>query len=151
MQVVGRATQLEQPVGYVLKQLQHALRGAMDQALRAHGLTTPQYSALTAMASTGELSGAELARRTFVTAQTMNGIIVNLETAGLVTRRPDSADARVLRAELTATGRARLQACDRAVEAIERRMVSDLRPDERRWFRDALGRCVTALSANPRE
>ncbi len=134
------------PVGYIVKQLQHALRTAMDRALRAHGLTTPQYSTLTALAAADELSGAELARRTFVTAQTMNGIIVNLETARLVTRRPDPADARVLRAELTPTGWARLAACERAVAVVERQMVSGLQLDEQRWFHDALRRCVTALS-----
>lgn len=137
---------MEEPIGYIVKQLQHALRTAMDRKLRTHGLTTPQYSALTTLAAVDELSGAELARRTFVTAQTMNGILVNLETAGLVTRRPDPADARVLRAELTATGRARLDACDEAVKAIERQMLGNLRPEEQPWLRDALRRCVTALS-----
>ena len=137
---------MEEPTGYILKQLQQALRSAMDQALRTHALTTSQYSALTALASLGELSGAELARRSFVTPQTMNGILVNLETAGLVTRRPDPADARLLRAALSETGRARLRAADRVVEAIEQQMLSDLRPDEQPWFRDALRRCVTALS-----
>ncbi len=140
---------MEEPVGYLVKQLQHALRTSMDRALRTHGLTTPQYSTLTALSTADELSGAELARRTFVTAQTMNGIIVNLEAAGLVTRRADPDDARVLRTELTATGRARLDACERAVEVIERQMVGDLQPDEERWFREALLRCVTALSATP--
>ena len=137
---------MEEPTGYILKQLQQALRSAMDQALRAHDLTTPQYSTLTALASVGELSGAELARRTFVTPQTMNGILVNLETAGLVRRRPDPADARLLRAVLTETGRTHLEAADRPVEAIGRQMLSNLRPDEQLWFRDALRRCVTALS-----
>lgn len=137
---------MEEPTGYILKQLQQALRSAMDQALRAHDLTTPQYSALTALASVDRLSGAELARRSFVTPQTMNGILVNLETAGLVTRRPDPADARLLRAALTETGRAHLAAADRAVEAIERQMLGNLRPEEQPWFRDALRRCVTALA-----
>jgi DNA-binding MarR family transcriptional regulator len=137
---------MEQQVGYVLKQAQQALRAAMDDALRRHSLTTPQYSALTALAEGGELSGAELARRGFVTPQTMNGIIVNLEGMGLVERRADQGDARVLRVVLTPAGRARFDACRQAVGAVEERMLRGLRPDERPWLLDALRRCAASLA-----
>lgn len=137
----------EARVGYVLKQVQQTLRVAMDDALRRHGLTTPQYAALSALAAGGELSGAELARRSFVTPQTMNGIVVILEAAGLIARRADPADARVLRVVLTPAGRARLDECHQAVEAIEEQMLSGLRPEERPWLLDALRRCAAALMA----
>ncbi len=133
-------------VGYVLKEVQQALRAAMDDALRRQALTTPQYAALSALAEGGDLSGAELARRGFVTPQTMNGIVGNLEAAGLIARRVDPADARVLRVALTPAGRARLDACHRAVAVVEERMVSGLRPEERTWLLDALRRCATALT-----
>ncbi len=137
----------DEQVGYVLKQVQQALRAAMDTALRRHGLTTPQYAALSALAGGGALSGAELARRGFVTPQTMNGIVINLEAAGFVERRGDPGDARVLRVALTPAGRARFDECQRAVGAIEERMVSGLRADERVWLLDALRRCKAALTA----
>jgi len=139
----------EEQVGYVLKQVQQALRAAMDAALRRHGLTTPQYAALSALAEGGALSGAELARRGFVTPQTMNGIVANLEAAGLVERRGDAGDARVLRVALTPAGRARFDECQQVVGAIEERMLSGLRADERPWLLDALRRCATALVATP--
>ncbi len=138
---------MDEHIGYVLKALQQALRAAMDEALRGRGLTTPQYAALTWLAAGGALSGAELARRSFVTPQTMNGIIVNLEAAGLVVRHADPSDARVLQADLTHSGRARLDDCQQAIDAIEEQMVSGLRIEERQWLLDALRRCVTALSA----
>jgi len=138
---------MEEQVGYVLKQVQQALRAAMDDAVRRHGLTTPQFATLSALGAGGALSGAELARRSFVTPQTMNGIVGNLAAAGLVARRADPTDARVLRVALTPDGRARLDACGRAVAAVEARLLSGLRPEERPWLLDALRRCAAALAA----
>jgi len=138
---------MEEQVGYVLKQVQQALRAAMDDAVRRRGLTTPQYATLHALGVGGELSGAELARRSFVTPQTMNGIVVNLAAAGLVARRADPTDARVLRVALTPAGRARLDACRQGVAAIEEQLLSGLRPEERPWLLDALRRCAAALTA----
>ena len=138
---------MEEQVGYVLKQVQQVLRAKMDEAVGHRGLTTPQFAALNALGAGGELSGAALARRSFVTPQTMNGIVGNLAAAGLVARGADPIDARVVRVALTAAGRARLDACGRAVAAVEERLLSGLRPDERPWLLDALRRCAAALAA----
>jgi len=138
---------MAEQVGYVLKQVQQALRAAMDDAVRRHGLTTPQYATLHALGAGGALSGAELARRSFVTPQTMNGIVGNLAAAGLVARGADPIDARVLRVALTPEGRARLGACGQAVAAVEAQLLSGLRPEERPWLLDALRRCAAALAA----
>jgi hypothetical protein len=90
------SNQLADRVGYQLKRAQQALRTAMDEGLRAQGITTPQYAALTALAADEPLSGAELARRCFVTAQTMNAILVGLERARLVERTPHAEHGRVI-------------------------------------------------------
>src|ERR1700686_5656357 len=82
-------------VGYQLKRAQQALRTAMDEGLRAQGMTTPQYAALTALEADEPLSGADLARRCFVTAQTMNAILVGLERARLGERGGQPKNARV--------------------------------------------------------
>src|SRR5258708_9327551 len=79
---------LEQSVGYQLKRAVHALRIQMDNALREVGLTTPQYAALSAIEAKPGLSGNKIARRCFVTPQTINLILANLESAGLILRHP---------------------------------------------------------------
>jgi hypothetical protein len=68
---VGTEDRLESRVGYQLKRAEHALRLEMDGALRDMGLTTPQYAALSVLGDEPGLSGAELARRCFVTPQTI--------------------------------------------------------------------------------
>ena len=138
----------EERVGYVLKQAQQALRAAMDEALRGRGLTTAQYAALSALEETPGLSGAEVARRCFVTPQTMNEMMGHLEAAGWVERRRGE-DARVLRTYLTPAGQEVLGACHQAVEAIEERMVSRLNERERRQLLARLRRCIDALQSMP--
>ena len=107
-------------VGYQLKRAQQALRTAMDEGLRAQGITTPQYAALTALDADEPLSGAELARRCFVTAQTMNAILVGLERARLVERTAHAKHGRVIEARLTKRGRAKVEDAHRTVFGLQK-------------------------------
>lgn len=128
-----------------MKRAEHALRLRMDAALREIGTTTPQYAALSVLEDEAGLSGAALARRCFVTPQTMNQILTNLEAAGLVERRPHPEHGRVLSAYLTDRG-ARLVALAHArVAAIEERMLAGLDGEARSLLLDALKSCVESL------
>jgi DNA-binding MarR family transcriptional regulator len=143
--LVGHGRILGGRVGYELKRAQHALRLEMDGALRGVGLTTPQYAALSVLEGEEGMSGALLARRCFVTPQTMNGILVNLEKAGLLERRAHPEHGRVLQAYLTGDGEGMLSRAHALVEAIEGRMLEDLTEGERDRLLAALGRCADAL------
>jgi DNA-binding MarR family transcriptional regulator len=122
---------LEEQMGYHLKRIEHALRMQMDAALREIELTTPQYAALAILKEQPGLSGAALARRCFVTAQTMNAIVNNLEEAGLLVRQPHPEHGRVLQAYITPKGEKLLQEGLRRAEAIEERMMASW-PDQQR-------------------
>ncbi|SPL90328.1 Transcriptional regulator, MarR family [[Actinomadura] parvosata subsp. kistnae] len=113
-------------VGYQLKRVQAALRAAMDAALRAHGLTTPQYACLEMLGQRPELSNAELARGAFVTRQSMNVVLRNLEEAGLVSRPATAPSGRALPTRLTEAGERVLEAARADVLAVERRMTAGL-------------------------
>ena len=142
---MGRGEILGGTVGYELKRAQHALRLVMDGILGGMGLTTPQYSALTVLEGEPGISGAGLARRCFVTPQTMNGIVANLEAAGLVERRAHPEHGRVLQAYLTGEGEAVVSRAHVPVWEIEERMLGDLGEDERAWLLRALRGCADAL------
>ncbi|MGW7514477.1 MarR family winged helix-turn-helix transcriptional regulator [Streptomyces sp. NPDC054796] len=117
------AKDVTEHVGYRLKRAHAALRGAMDKALREHGLTVPQYSCLEVLALRPDMSNAELARATFVTRQSMNVVLRGLQEAGLI-RRPDTVDhGRARPARLTDEGWRRLGDAQAAVYAVEARMV----------------------------
>lgn len=111
--------------GYRLKKAAAALRGAMDQVLREHDLTVPQYASLEMLDQRPGISGAELARRTFVTRQSSAVVLRGLERAGLVTRTA-AEHGRALPIRLTAEGDARLAAARTAVYEVERRMTAAL-------------------------
>lgn len=74
-------------VGYLLRQASQALRGAMDGALRPHGVTASQYAVLSVLGRDPDLSGADLARACNTTPQAMNGVLATLERGGLIARR----------------------------------------------------------------
>lgn len=117
----------------------------MDAALKGLGVTTPQYAALSVLAEEPGISNAGLARRSFVTPQTMNQILLRLEAAGLAERRAHPEHGRVLQAYPTEEGEKLRRECAKRVDAIEERMVSGLSEDERLTLLDLLRGCSTAL------
>jgi len=132
--------------GWLLKRAQDALNSAMTAALREHGATVPEYAALTALADEPGMSNADLARRAYVTPQTMNQVLRELERRGWVSRHPHPGHGRILQAELTGTGREVLAACHLAVGAVEEMMLAGLGPGERRQLVAALQSCIAGLS-----
>jgi DNA-binding MarR family transcriptional regulator len=132
-------------IGYLIKWVERGLRAQLDAALAPHGLTTPEYTALTVLRQREGLSSAQLARRTLVTAQAMNQLVISLEQRRLVVRTADLANARIQRAGLTAKGRRLLDACDAATASIETRMLAGLTRSEVETMRNGLESCVASL------
>jgi DNA-binding MarR family transcriptional regulator len=128
----------EPRISYIVGRLDRALSLAVEERVAEHGLTLPQYTALSVLRLRAGLSNAQLARRTFVRPQSMMQVISKLEAAGLIERTPDANHGRILRTELTAEGRRVLAACDRSVTRTEKTMLAGLTSEQRDAFRDAL-------------
>jgi DNA-binding MarR family transcriptional regulator len=109
-------------IGFALKQAQQALRTRLDSGLREIGLTTPQYAVLAFLEVEAGASNAALARRAFVTPQTMQAILAALDRAGLIARTPHPEHGRVQMTELTARGRRALEAASGIVADAEERL-----------------------------
>ncbi|MDQ0380961.1 DNA-binding MarR family transcriptional regulator [Amycolatopsis thermophila] len=120
---------------YLVKRLELVIRSLMDDALRPFGLTTLQYTALTALRHRNRLSSAQLARRSFVRPQTMHTMVLTLEKSGLIQREEDPRNRRVLLAALTERGRAVLDECEPLVRRIEDRLLAGLDDRRRTAFR----------------
>jgi DNA-binding MarR family transcriptional regulator len=139
---------LDRSVGYVVKQVQAALHAAMDGVLRPLDLSVAQYACLELLGQRPGLSNSELARRAFVTRQSMNLVLRRLQERGLLTRPDQAAHGRALPTELTPAGQAKLRDASVAVRAVERRLFSPLSPGQQRRLRDDLAACAAAaLSA----
>lgn len=132
-------------IGFALKQAQHALRTRLDSGLREIGLTTPQYAVLAFLKTEAGASNAALARRAFVTPQTMQAILVGLERAGFITRTPHPEYGRVQSTELTASGRKALEAATRIVAGTEARIRDAVAPLDPKVISAALLRLAEAL------
>jgi DNA-binding MarR family transcriptional regulator len=139
---------LPQPrLSYLLGRLDRALRRQLGDVLRPHGLSIPEYTALSVLRARRGLSNAQLARRALITPQAMNQVIARLEEQSLVHRSADPDHGRILRTELTSSGEARLAACDAAVGGIETLMLTELgERDQQRLLRD-LASCLRMLGA----
>jgi DNA-binding MarR family transcriptional regulator len=134
-------------VSYVIARLDRALRRQIADMVAPHGLTATQYTALSVLRAGKGLSNAQLARRSYVTPQSMIEMLGTLEAKGLIERSPSPDHGRILRTELTAKGRRLLARCDDALDRIESEMTSELSPEERSSFEHMLRSCVHMLHA----
>ena len=132
-------------LGLLVKRAQQALRGALDDALSDAGITTAQYATLTAVEVELGLSNAALARRVFVTPQTMHGLVRGLEKAGWVER--GASGGRGVEILLTESGRSVLAQGHRAALEVERRMTGGLQQTDLDVARAVLLGCCDALEA----
>lgn len=132
--------------GYLIKQAQAALNARLARALHEHGVTITQFAVLTTLAEEPGLSNAELARRAFITPQSMNENLRELEQRDWVTRSRHPTHGRILQIELTEQGHTTLRACDATVTVIEQHMLADLDPGQRSELATALRTCIAALN-----
>jgi DNA-binding MarR family transcriptional regulator len=121
---------VEGHIGFLVRQAWQALSGALETALRPHGLTPAQYGVLSVLAREPGASGADLARALSTTPQALNGVLVTLERDALIERRPHPTHGRILQVTLSSEGERRLEAANPSVRAVERGMERDLTAGE---------------------
>jgi DNA-binding MarR family transcriptional regulator len=136
---------LETSLGYLLKEASSALRVAMEEVLRPHGMSVTRYSCLELLAQRPGLSNSELARGAFVTRQSMNVLLQALEDEGLVTRPAKAPVGKALPTRLTPRGRRSLQGATAAVRSVEARMLAGLTEPEQAGAFRALQSMVRSL------
>lgn len=133
-------------LGYLVKWAERALRADLDAALRPLGVSTPAYTALSVLRGSGALSSAQLARRSFVSAQAMHPIVTELEAKGWVRHPPGPARGRAREVVLTPRGRTLLVACDRACGAVEAAIFGALSGPQRLQLRRLLDEALAGAA-----
>lgn len=130
---------------YAVKQVELGIRSRMETLLRPYGITALQFTALTVLQHGAGLSAADLARRSFVTAQSMGEMVETLQRQGLVSRRVDPQHKRRMLMNLTDKGHHLLAECSAAVGDLEATMVSNLSWRQRQALRAYLESCRSSL------
>jgi DNA-binding MarR family transcriptional regulator len=113
-------------LSYLIRRAQLASRAAMDAGLKPLGVTAPQYAVLASLSIEPGISNAALARVAFVTAQSMLGIVANLEKLGLIEREADPAHGRILQTRLTDEGKAIVARAHRIARSVEETMTHNV-------------------------
>ena len=109
-------------------------------------LTTLQYTALTVLERHPGITSAELARNSFVRAQTMAEMLTYLLGRGLVTRERDESNRKQYLLALSAEGQRVLDDLYDAVADIETKMLDGFDVGQTEILRTYLMRCRHALS-----
>lgn len=121
------------------------LQAASDEAMSVHGVRLGQNLVLEVLWAEDGLAPGELAGRLRVSTPTVVNAATRMEAAGLITRRRDDVDARLVRLYLTEAGRAAEQPVQRARAALEHRVTAELTGAERAATESALRKVIRAL------
>ena len=141
-----QATKAPPSLLYMVKQVELVVRSRLDELVRPYGVTALQYTALTVLERHDGLSAAQLARDSFVTAQSIADLVRSLEGRGLIRRERNPRNRRELLILLTREGRELLAGCAGPVRELEERMVRELTAHQSEQFRQALSKAWHALS-----
>ena len=103
-------------------------RGRTWSWLRPLGLTVPQYVCLQTLLDSPGITGSELARRTFVSRQSMNVLVQGLERRGLVERSDAPGPRRERDTALTRDATSLVRDARRAVGSVVDGVADTLGP-----------------------
>jgi len=136
-------------ISHRLKIIENELRQNLEDALFDLGLTLPQYAALSFLEEKSTATNAELARKSFVTPQTMNKIMVNLEKNGFVTKAPNVEHG--LKQDYAMKPKAKRILCKAHVRVnkIELKMVEGISKADLVYFYGVLDKCLQNLLKRP--
>jgi DNA-binding MarR family transcriptional regulator len=114
-------------VGLALKRAQHELRLAINAELASMDTNVSQLNVLFFIRQNPGVSSADLARLSFLTAQTLGQQVIQMEKRGLVKREP--GEGRKIRHSLTKAGEKLLDAGMAKVREVDTRVLSDFDDD----------------------
>jgi MarR family transcriptional regulator for hemolysin len=122
------------------------MRGAADEAMSRHGVRVGQNLVLEVLWGADGLTPGELAERLHLATPTVVKSATRMEAAGLVSRRRDQVDRRLVRLYLTERGRSVQAAVEAARDDLERRATATLTDAERRHLISALRKIVAEMA-----
>jgi len=137
------ATALTDDVGFLLSRASGVLARAGNAALTSHGLRVRSYSVLLLACDSAEgVTQRELADVLGLDPSQVVLLVDDLAAAGLVERRPSTADRRTKLVLPTDRGRVLRHAAAADVDAGHARQLDDLSPGELQLLRELLTRLV---------
>ncbi|GLY77278.1 hypothetical protein Airi01_055450 [Actinoallomurus iriomotensis] len=122
------------------------LRALAETAMRRHGLHQGQNHLLAALWERDGRTPGEIAAALHVTTPTVVKMATRMSAAGLLTRRRDERDSRLVRLYLTDAGRALQEPVEAERRGLEEKVTADLTEAERRCLMTALAKVHRSAS-----
>lgn len=132
--------------GYLANHVARLFARELAEAVRPLGLAPAQFMVLLELWREDGLTQKDLVGRLDVEQATMAATLARMERDGLIERRPDQADARARRIQLTARARALQQPALAAAKDVNARALAGFSEAEREVLLSGLRRIVGALS-----
>lgn len=138
-EAVSQSSLSSQPrTSYLVARLDRLIRQRLSEALKPFDVSVPQYTLMSVLDHRPGLSNAQLARRSYISAQAMHQVVNALEQRTLIERSSSPDHRRVQMAELTPVGRELLEKCDAAVARVEADLFGSLAPGDESTLRRLL-------------
>jgi MarR family transcriptional regulator for hemolysin len=133
----------------LLTRAQKLLRAAADEAMSAHGVRIGQNLVLEVLWKHDGLSPGVLAVRLQVATPTVVNTATRMVKDGLIERRPDPVDRRLVRLYLTDKGRSAQAPIESARGRLAAHALATLTPQERETLAGALQKIIDQMQYPP--
>lgn len=137
----------EESVSWLLNYAGRLATRRTTSKLQTHGITPPQWAVLAQLMEQDGQSLSGLGARALFDGPTMTGIVDRLETGGLVQRRRDSSDRRVINLYLTQRGKALMDELPAIGELTDKEILQGLNRNEVDCFVHTLRQMIARQSS----
>lgn len=129
----------------LLAQFSQVLRTAIDASVDQVGMHRGQAMLLCQVAKQDGMTQSELAQALSVQGATITNLLKRMEDTGMVVRRRDDEDNRLVRVYITDDGRQREVAITEQFEQLIQQMFAGLCDEEYTAFRRTIGQLMSNL------
>ena len=133
-------------VGWALVQAARLHRARVGDRLAALSLFAGQEQVVQALAAAGTMTMGDLAATLRVRPPTASKTISRLAALGVVERRAEAGDGRIVRVRLTEAGLAKAEAIERLWDEVEAELLDGFDQKDRRRLRKLLRRAARNLA-----
>lgn len=133
-------------VGWALVQAARLHRARTGDRLARIGLFAGQEQVVQVLAAAGTMTMGDLAALLRVRPPTASKTVTRLAALGIVERRAEAGDGRIVRVRLTEAGLAKAQAIEQIQEEVEAELLDHLDKGDRRRLRKLLRKAAKGLA-----
>lgn len=128
-----------------LRKVDYIIRKKGREILNDFNITIPQFTALQILISQGDLTVGELSQEMALACSTITDLINRMEKSGLVVRKKDKEDKRVVRVEVQPIGYDLVEkVLDKRIDYLNGKLKG-FKEEEKKFLKEALDSLYTAM------